>query len=160
MYKAIIKSKRKNIYILTSIIALFIIAFSAFGNIKTFDKNELLRLENILEKTKMNNTASKVELDELIAKNNNIFRHSINDVELKDNLNTFCSTLIQSNVLKECQFSNIVSPYEYSNVAKFTINTFNKVDRLILERLISQVYYIKQITKNDTGVDFEIYNKN
>lgn len=160
MYINIIKQKKIFKYISTSILAFIFLIINIFVSLENFDKSEIEKLEFLLKKQKLSNVELKVTLDDLINKNLEIFRKSINSNDLQNDLTTLCNSLIKYEVLKECKVANILSPYEYTNVAKFTLLTFNEVDKLILKRLIEEIYNIKKINDSNIGVDFEVFNKN
>lgn len=160
MYINIIKQKRIFKFISTSIVAFVFLVVNIFASLESFDKSEIEKLEFLLKKQKLSNVELKVTLEDLINKNLEIFKKSINSNDLRNDLTSLCNSLIKYEVLKECKVENIISPYEYTNVAKFTLSTFNEVDKLILKRLIEEVYNIKKINDSNTGVDFEVFNKN
>jgi hypothetical protein len=159
MYSKIIKRKRKIPYIVLGVISFITIVILTINNIKVFNHQEIDRLKNLLEKSKTTSYILDSDLKDLIEKNKSIFKNSINDKNLANDLKTLCDTFVKNEVLKNCFVSDVKSPYQYSNVAKFTINSSDEADKLIIKRVIGQIYYIKNINELPSGVEIEIFNK-
>lgn len=159
MYVDIIKKKKVITYIILFSVLIISLLINIFSSIENFDKKEIEKLDLLLKKEKLNHAELTIVLDEIVKKNLEIFRKSINTNDLRNNLTLLCSTLVKNEVLTDCQVGGITSPFEYSNVARFTLSSFNQVDKLIMKRLIEQIYYIKKTTESDLGVEFEVYNK-
>lgn len=159
MYVDIIKKKKVITYIILFSFLVVFLLINIVSSIENFDKKEIEKLELLLKKEKLNHVELKITLDDIVKKNLEIFRKSINTNDLRNNLTSLCDTLVKNEILSNCQVTNIISPFEYSNVAKFTLSSFNQVDKLIMKRLIEQIYYIKKTTESDLGVEFEVYNK-
>lgn len=159
MFKSVTKIKRLIIFIPFIFIVIFTV-YSSLKNIKKFNREGLKRLEKIEKKISVNNLFLEMKKDDLIKRNQRVFSNSVDDKALKADLEKFIEILIKAKVLFEVEIEDVVSPYNHSNVAKFTLISFYETDKIILKRFINKIYHVKNIEDNPSGgIDFEIYNR-
>ncbi|WP_323585514.1 hypothetical protein [Aliarcobacter butzleri] len=159
MFPEIEKEKKKKRYIISFFVILMFLLINTITSIETFDNAEIESKEKSLTKLNKDGEILNFELAQLEKTNLEMFRNSIPEEKIARDLTKVCDSFKKIQILRECQVFNILSPFEYKNVATFTISTPYEVDKLIIKRLFSQIYNIKKIEINDMGVYFEIYNK-
>ena len=150
MFEDIIKEKTKKRFSIFILISIVLLLVNIVLSIKTFEDDDIKINENKLKHLKDSNNLLNFELNDLEKINLEMFKYAVTSM---------CQSLEKIAIVNECQVVNIVSPFEYKNVSSFTIASSYEVDRLIIDRLFKQIYNTKKSTKNDWGVDFEIYNK-
>ncbi len=159
MFESIIKDKNKKRFFIFISIGAIILTLNTILSIKIFEDSEIISKEKTLKALKGNNNLLNIELAELERANLEMFKYSVPEEKLKNDITAVCDSFKQVGIVRECQIVNIISPFEYKNVSAFTIASPYEVDRLIINRLFMQIYNIKNTIKNEGGVNFEIFNK-
>ncbi len=159
MFEDIIKEKTKKRFSIFILISIVLLLINIVLSIKTFEDDDIKINENKLKHLKDSNNLLNFELNDLEKINLEMFKYAVPEEKIKSDVTSMCQSFKKIGIVNECQVLNIVSPFEYKNVSSFTIASSYEVDRLIIDRLFKQIYNTKKSTKNDWGVDFEIYNK-
>jgi len=159
MYSQIIKARRKIPYFVLGSILFIYIVISTITNIHVFNHEEISRLNQLVKRSKIANRILDTSFKKLVERDKIVFKNSIHGKDLAKSLRSLCSILVDNKVMENCLVGDIKSPYLFTNVAKFSINSSDVIDRLTIKRVLSEIYYIKGINELPLGVEFEIYSK-
>jgi len=88
-----------------------------------------------------------------------VYSKLIDIQKLKQEINSLLQGLHENGMIKETHLVDIDNPYKYLNVAKIIIHVKDKVDFLILKRIIDKLYNVKTIQYKNNNLIVEIYKE-
>jgi len=161
MFEKIIKDNLKKTYIIFFSIAFIILSYNFYQEYAKFDIIDYSKYKSQINNIKLQNEKLKKEL----LKKQKIFlslsSKLIDKPKLKKDITLLCNNLVKTEYLTKANVLKIEVPYKYLNVAKISIVVGNRVDMLILKRVLNKLYYVKSFynTPTNNNLIIEIYKE-
>jgi len=159
MFEKIIKRKTKYIYIFLFVVMVILLAYNVYNK---YTSIKFEKYENLQKRINVIKKQNKILQDQLKKKKKEyflVYSKLIDMQKLRQEMNLLIQGLQENGLVRESYLVSIDAPYQYLNVAKVVIHVKNKVDFLILKRIIDKLYNVKSIQYKNNNLIIEIYKE-
>lgn len=159
MFEKIIKRKTKYIYIFLFVVMVILLAYNVYNK---YTSIKFEKYENLQKRINVIKKQNKILQDQLKKKKKEyflVYSKLIDMQKLRQEMNLLIQGLQENGLVRESYLVSVDAPYQYLNVAKVVIHVKNKVDFLILKRIIDKLYNVKSIQYKNNNLIIEIYKE-